>query len=314
MDDQHVLGINSDHGLRLVSVMGNISEVFGLVSYQGTQGANLLVRLLRREFGPEAQDVIYYQDALLVDLVPRHELRKEDRAILEQAQFKPASSKPKRFPKFVSYKPGYLPWFPNEAEVRCLLDDLQKVIRFAHLLKDNPNFRGSHPVGEFPFFPNSVTEPLTLAQFDWQPISPTPLRLDPPIDPKSLGLEGKVRHPQSGAATWELAAFYSNMSISQGPRPYWPKMALAVESKTGMVLGYHLGDPEHTMADVAAGVLLKSIEKTGGAPATLHVDSLSLFRSLQPLAEALGTKLVQTQSLPMLREARQSLEAYNRGM
>jgi hypothetical protein len=42
------------------------------------------------------------------------------------------------------------------------------------------------------------------------------------------------------------------------------------------------------------------------------MDSINLIRALQPLADALGAKLLQAKSLPMVSEARHSLEAFNR--
>ncbi len=78
MDDTHILGINNQLGTRLLSVLGNMGEVFGLVSYQGTVGANHLLGLLRGELSPEDPEAHFYQDALLLDFVPRQTRRKED--------------------------------------------------------------------------------------------------------------------------------------------------------------------------------------------------------------------------------------------
>jgi hypothetical protein len=87
MDDTHVFGINNEHGVRLVTVLGGMGEVFGLASYRGSAGGNFLLRLLRAEFAPESPDARFYQDAVLVDFVPRKNLRKEDRAIIQRFIF-----------------------------------------------------------------------------------------------------------------------------------------------------------------------------------------------------------------------------------
>ena len=122
MDDTHVLGVNNEHGVRLASVLGNLGELSGLASYRGSAGANFLLRLRRGDFPPEHPDARFYQDALLVDFVPRKELRKEERAIIQQIAFEPPVRRPKLFPQFQSHKPGYTPWFIEEAEGRLLLD------------------------------------------------------------------------------------------------------------------------------------------------------------------------------------------------
>ena len=312
MDDTHILGINNDHGVRLVTVLGNMGEIFGLASYRGSVGADFLLRLRRGEFDPENRDTGYAQDALLVDFVPRKDLRKEARAIIQQLDFQPSARKPKLFPEFQSHKPGYLPWFIDEAEARLLLDDLRKAVPFAELLRTNLTLYESRQENEFPFFPASVSEPLTLDQFEWHTIVPVPPPADPPVDTQGFNLPTLLALPQPAQTTWELTAFYTSMSISEPPRPYYSKMALGVDAVTGMILAFQLGAPDQTMAQTAAHGLVQSIEASGCRPTSIKMDSTNLMRALQPLADALGAKLLQAESLPMVNEARLSLEAFNR--
>ena len=312
MDDTHILGVNNEHGVRLVTVLGNRGEIFGLASYRGSAGADFLLRLRRGEFDPENRDTGYYQDALLVDFVPRKDLRKEARAIIQQLDFQPPARKPKLFPEFQSHKPGYLPWFIEEAEARLLLDDLRKATAFAELLRTNLTLYESRHENEFPFFPLSASEPLTLDQFEWHIISAVPPSADPPLDTHAFDLPPLLALPQSAQTTWELTAFYSTMAISEPPRPYYPKMAIGADAATGMILAFHLGAPEQTMAQTAALGLVQSITASGCRPGAIMMDSINLIRALQPLADALGAKLLQAKSLPMANEARRSLEAFNR--
>jgi hypothetical protein len=312
MDDTHILGINNDHGVRLVTVLGNMGEIFGLASYRGSVGADFLLRLRRGEFDPENRDTGYAQDALLVNFVPRKDLRKEARAILQQLDFQPSARKPKLFPEFQSHKPGYLPWFIDEAEAHRLLDDLRKAIPFAELLRTSLTLYESRQENELPFFPASVSEPLTLAQFEWHTIVPVPPSADLPVDTHGFDLPTLLALPQPAQITWELTAFYATMAITEPPRPYYPKMALGVDAVSGMILAFQLGAPDQTMAQTAARGLVQSIEASGCRPTAIKMDSINLIRALQPLADALGAKLLQAESLPMVNEARLSLEAFNR--
>src|ERR1039457_2235611 len=312
MNDIHVFGINNEHGVRLLTVMGCLGEVFGLVSYRGSVGADFLLRLRRGQFAPENPDARFYQDALLVDFVPRKDLRKEERAILQQLDFKPPVRKPQRFPQFQSHRPGYVPWFIDEAEGRRLLDDLRKAVPFAELLRTNLTLYESRQENEFPFFPASVSEPLTLDQLDWHTMVPVPPPADPPVDTQGFNLPTLLALPQPAQTTWELTAFYTSMSISEPPRPYYSKIALGVDAVTGMILAFQLGAPDQTMAHTAAHGLVQSIEASGCRPTSIRMDSTNLIRGLQPLADALGAKLLQAESLPMVNEARRSLEAFNR--
>jgi hypothetical protein len=312
MDDTHVFGINNEHGVRLVTVLGSMGEVFGLASYRGSAGANFLLRLRSGDFLPESPDARFYQDALLVDFVHRKDLRKEERAIIQQIDFQPPVRKPKLFPEFQSHKPGYVPWFIDEAEARLLLDDLRKAVPFAELLRTNLAVYDSRQGNEFPFFPASVSGPLTLDQFDWHTIAPVPPPADPPVDPHAFDLPPLLALPQSPQSAWELTAFYAPMPVGEPPRPYYPKMALGVDAATGMILAFQLATPEHTLAQAAARGLIQSIQSSGSRPAAIKMDSISLIRALQPLAAAVGTELLQAKSLPRANEARRSLEAFNR--
>ena len=312
MDAAHVFGANNEHGVRLVTVLGSMGEVFGLATYRGSVGANFLLRLRSGDFAPESPDAGYYQDALLVDFVPRKNLRKEDRAIIEQIDFQPPIRKPKLFPEFQSHKPGYAPWFVDEAEARLLLDDLGKAVRFAELLQTNRTLFDSRSEYEIPFFPASVTEPLTLDQFEWHTIQPVPPPADPPVDTHAFDLTSLLALPQPPKTAWELTAFYSPTPIGEPPRPYFPKMALGVDAATGIILAFQLGTPDHSMAQAAAHGLVQSIQASGCRPATIRVDSINLIRALQPLANALGAELLQAKSLPMANEARSAVAAFSR--
>jgi Domain of unknown function (DUF6930) len=312
MDDTHIFGINNEHGLRLATVLGGMGEVFGLASYRGSAGANFLLRLRRGDFLPENHEAGFYQDALLVDFVPRKDLRKEDRAIIQQIGFQPLVRKPTLFPKFQSHKPGYLPWFIDEAEGRLLLDDLRKALPFAELLRANLSLYDTRQENEFPFFPAAVSGPLSLDQFEWHTIVPVPPPADSPVDPQAFDLSPLLALPQPPHSAWELTAFYAPMPIGEPPRPYFPKTALGVDAATGMILAFQLAGPDQTMAQTAARSLIQCMQASGSRPATIKMDSINLIHALQPLADALGVNIAQAKSLPMADEARGALEAFNR--
>jgi len=311
MDSTHVLGVNNEHGVRLLTVLGNLGEVFGLASYRGSAGANFLIRLRSDQFDPESPDAGFLQDALLVDFVPRKDLRKEQRAVIEQISFQPPARKPKLFPRLQSHKPGYVPWFVDEAEARLLLDDLRNALPFAELLRTSPALYDSRQENEFPFFPASVAEPLSLDQFEWHNISPVPPPADPPADASAFDLPSLLALPRPPGSAWELTAFYALTPIGEPPRPYYPKLALAVDAVTGMILAFQLAPPDKTMAQAAAGALVQSIQASRHRPAVIKVDSVNLMQILQPLASALGAELRKVKSLPMANEARSALANFS---
>ncbi len=310
MSDAVILGINNEHGVRLVSVLGAMGEVYGLASYRGTAGANVLLGLLAGEIDPASDEIAFRQDACLVDFVPRAELRVEDHALLAQLKLPPPPGSPKRFPEFQSHKPGYLPWFVDATEARQLLDDLRKALGFAQLVRDNPGILVGRQENEFAFLPQTVTEPLTVNQLEWYTLVPAP----PPSEPSSaigaFELAGLRALPRSASPAWELSAFYSPMPIHAPPRPYFCKMALALEAPGGAVLAYQLTPPEQSLNQTAVQVLIKAMKNTGCRPKSVNLDSATLLAGLRPLAEDLDLKLRRVKSLPLTRAARDDFEKF----
>jgi hypothetical protein len=102
------------------------------------------------------------------------------------------------------------------------------------------------------------------------------------------------------------------MVVGEPPRPYFPKMALGVDAGTGMILGFQLTGPDQTLAQAAARGLVQSIQTSRCRPAAIRLDSINLIRALQPLVDALGAELLQAKTLPMVNEARRSMEAFSR--
>ncbi len=65
------------------------------------------------------------------------------------------------------------------------------------------------------------------------------------------------------------------------------------------------------MAETAAQCLFQAIKTHGCRPAIFQVNSFNLAQALAELATSLKIKLLEVQSLPMIEEARLSLEAFS---
>ena len=312
MADVAVLGVINELGMRLLCVLGAMGEVFGLASYQEASGARVLLDLIHSS-GQRDPDCIYIQDELLLDFVPQRQLRKESKKVIEQLAFVPAPTKPRLYPQFFSHKPGYLPWFIDELEARVMLDDIRKSMRFSELMKDHPDLFEGRRSDEFPFWLESVNEPLSVEKLTWQIVSVEPA-LDPGLDPKRFDSAGLQAVPQLSGGVWELIAFHTDMPIAEGSRrPYFPKLGLGADSDSGMILGFQLNGPEKTMAEAAAAGLIQCICASKTRPATVRVASENLAQALRPLADSLKIKLLQVKTVPMASEARRSLERFGGG-
>ena len=310
MGDRETIGVDNEYGVRMLSIMGGLGEVFGLAGYRGTDGINQLL-LLRSGLVEAGRDSVYCQDALLVDFTLRRELAKEDVAVLKAIEFKPCDGKPRRFPSFRSHLRGFVPWFIDESEARQLTDNLHKAIQFAGVVRQHPTLFAKRGPDEIPFFPASATEPLTPDQLPWHTVLLTPPPNDPPIAPQSFAdFAASAKLPRSTEAIWELDVFFSAARILQPPRPFWSKMGLVADASSGKPLAMHASGPETTMASTAGQTLDQALQRSGYRPGILRVTTTNLALALVGVARDLEITVQETKRLPMVEEARCSLEQF----
>jgi hypothetical protein len=135
---------------------------------------------------------------------------------------------------------------------------------------------------------------------------------DPPIDPAHFDTSSLMRLPQSPRVVWELSVEYSDAAIGEPPRPFWPKLGLSVDGASGHVLGFKLGGPDKTAAQIAAECLVDCLQRTQRRPETIALNSVDLIRAVSPLLKSLKTGVLPAKRLPMTEEARCSFLAFNR--
>jgi hypothetical protein len=111
---------------------------------------------------------------------------------------------------------------------------------------------------------------------------------------------------------WEVDAFFTPARICEPPRPYWTKMGLVAEARSGLVLGMMTVGVSCTMAAAAAEALVQALRRHQHRPAKLRLCSTRLIQTLTPLAAGLHIAIEPTEQLPMIEQARQSLVAFLR--
>lgn len=314
MTNYAVLGLHEpDTGkIRFADVLGNAGEVFGLVIYRGPLGVRMLLETLWTPEDPRRRDLLFNLDAIKLEFVEKQELRPEDRALYQQLKFKPPPKQPHPWPSFQSFSPGFLPWFLDQDEAEALLADLRKVIRFARLVRDCPGLYEGHTPREVPFVP---VDPHYLGPERKEDLAWHLLQLPPEPPPKPFAandsklahLSVKSRQPNFAC---ELGSFYLNTSVWDAGRPYYTKVALLVDAATGYVYGFHLSGAAESLEETAGHCLLKNLSKLKHLPEQIVFPNERLRQAMQPLAAKLGIDVEVAPDLPMLEEARTSMEQF----
>ena len=88
-----------------------------------------------------------------------------------------------------------------------------------------------------------------------------------------------------------------------------PPIVLAVEKRTGAVLGFVLGSPSQGLAPLLFEVLAKAAEAIGARPGTIQVRDRLAEEALQGACVEFRIKLVRVDALPGVEEALDSLLA-----
>jgi hypothetical protein len=296
---------------RIGAVLGAAGNLFAAVFYRRPAGLRWMLQLLDETTDPEDLNSADGMDCLKLEFVPKHELWKEDLAMLKTAGFKPAG-KGSVWPQFRSSDPGWLPWHINQTEAGQLLADLPRLTAFCKLFEEHPELFDERASTEIPFLPVALpNRPLTPKDLDWRPLLPPPVSGLDSFQPDAGRLE-KLRALKRapGAACEFDSTLLPGGSILENGRPCFGRFSLLVEQKRGLVVGMDVQSGALTPGEAAGRGLVESLLKAGHLPDKIFIGGSRLQSVLQPLCAALQIQLWPVSSLPALEEAVASLSQH----
>ena len=310
MSDSDMLAIEdvASEKLRLVSIMGNAGQVFGLIIHRGERGLRWAITLAFDETGEDIEDpnFTFARDGLLLEFVPRKRLEKSDLDQFKRIGFKPLSERNRQvWPLFRSIRPGIYPAPLTVEEAELLLADLGKTINFVRLAEQNPKLmRKEHAV--VAFYPNdpNFAGPLRIEDIEWRELS-----LGPEIFPEPLKLSRKeIKElkalPMDENLSIELDCLYSPGMVAGDPYPYFPWLSLAVDGRTGAIWEMQLTDSRNQPPEPeAAQCLVRTIRKLGRRPREVGVRRNGIAFCLSSICEGLGIMFFKVSCLPMKERA-----------
>jgi hypothetical protein len=294
---------------RLACVLGNGGEVFGLAVYRRSGGIRWILNMLNDPEKCLGFAGVEGMDALKVEFLPKNQLLKEDLAALEAVDFKPAG-RGLVWPQFQSTQPGYMPWFIDQSEAEQLLADLQSLTKFAVLFHQHRNLFDNRPPSEIPFLPNPMpNRPLQLENLDWRPMIALPETVDPfkATEEQLTQLHSLNRESQS---TMEYGCMVLPGAIMENGRPCYSRISLLVEHRRGLMLGFKLALGTKPYTECAGSGLVQSLIKCKVLPGKILIDDERLESILGPVCDELKVKLVLSEELQNLADAKASLDQY----
>lgn len=290
-----------------VSVMGTLGEHFAISVYLGSEGLYGFWDL--EEAGPfgNAEQVLEIPQ-LQASFEDRNELREQDRDLIKQLGLKFRGRQ--AWPMFRSFRPGFVPWFLEAAEVRFLTYVLEQTIDVAQRSQTDPALL--EPPDDETYLMR-VPQPAGtgLVWSDQLMAVPPPQETSISIRMDMQALAALKSAPR-GRQTLEADFFMLPMATQEerGARPYYPYMLLVVEQQSGMILGTEMLKPESTLTDMWGLIplhLVRQLHRIGLVPKEIKVRSPLLLQLVQPLAGELGFKLKQSNKLSKLDSAKEFL-------
>ncbi len=312
MNEDDVFGITHPQTgeIGFISVMGALGEHLAVSVYLG---ASAWARFLALQQAP--QGVLDEHPELLLEIPQlqasfedRDELEDWDRLLLRGLNLKFRGRK--AWPRFQSFRPGFMPWRLEPEEIGFLTLALQQLEQVAPRLKEDRSFLSGEAPGTLLIRSCRVGKRNTGEWKDRYERVPPPEF--PPVqlawDPGDVK---KLKRMPPREDILEVDFFQFPGAIGQkGERPQAGYILLSLHAQSNLVFGAQTTcateSIEHMWGQIP-GLLLSRLVEPGLRPREIHVQSQLLQNVLQPAFKELGTKIVLKPVLKKLRAAKREL-------
>jgi hypothetical protein len=284
------------------SVMGMQGEVMALHVYLGAAG----LAFFRAVYADQIQSVADFygkQDAVYVHFVAPDLLESADREMLRVFNHPYARA---FSPQFRRIRPGSMPWFVTEEEAGMLSHCLDRMIRFAQRIAENPEA----DYWSDPRFLPKLLPGVTPKSIEIELVEPPPAAIAMPVKPEldRDEIERLRKGAAKGGAAIEMDVFLAPTPIGvKNERKMLPRLAMAVDAKSGFCFPPALGEPSKTDGEQLVAVAMSAVRQTKTIPSEIRVQDREHKIVLSGLAEALGCTVRLMGSLPALEEAKEAI-------
>ncbi len=317
MDDMDIFAFIDEEGRPwFPSVLGAAGQVFGLAVYRGEAGLRFLFEtVLTCHEDVLPPDSLFMQDALLLDWGAKKALAPEDLAVLAALGHQAKPRERNAWPCFRNHSPGWYPWFLTGEDARFLARCIRALLACAELARQDPDFFAPCDEDDRVLPTVSIARtragPPPLESIEWRvwELAPPAAPPSPSVPAAWSALRARPQHPGAGL---EFDIFHLPSPVADGGRPYYPRAALVADAGTGYIHALEMAGPGRTWADLVTAAWSKALTGAQARPVHISIRREEWLEPLQPLAAALGVRLVLAHELPFIAEARVSLAAFSR--
>ncbi|PTY08031.1 hypothetical protein DB347_00130 [Opitutaceae bacterium EW11] len=255
-------------------------------------------------------DFRYEQDAVSVWYGPKAQLDPEQRKLYQKLGFAPQGGDRLSWPDIRSHRPGFFPWYPEESELRVLVDVIPGILCLAEIYRSHPDCYDRRDGLELPAVP-AAGAPVKLDSLQWRTwLTPPPPEIGPAVqvDLASPAFRRAAALPRQDE-TLEVDWFYMPEAVMEEGRPFYGRCLAVFREHGGYCFGMDLLKPGDDAAIRAATMILEAVERLGARPARITATKPELAERLRPLAASLGAESKTVHRLLSVGEFRAGLEA-----
>lgn len=315
MNEDDVFGITHPETgeIGFISVMGALGQHVAVAVYLGSPAFAKFIALQHAppDVLDEYPELLLEIPQLQASFEDRDNLEDWDRQLLRSLNLKFRGRK--AWPRFQSFRPGFMPWRLEPDEIRFLalaLEQLEQVAPRAHA--DRSFLQGEDTS---PFFLRAChTKEEKIGEWEDRYVRIPPPEFPPvPLawDPRDVK---KLKRTVSQGDIIELDFFqYPGTIGKKGERPQAGYILLALHAQSNLIFGVETLQATESIERMwgqIPGLLLHRLAGPGMRPKEIHVQSQLLVNVLQTAFKELGTRIVLKPSLKKLRAAKREMFAF----
>lgn len=311
MEEAEFFGVQNPETeeIGFISIMGLLGEHLSMAVYLGAEGLYGYWRISDPASGLENEPLALFDvPQLQTSFEDREQLEKQDRDVIKKLGLKFRGSQ--NYPLFRSIRPGFMPYFVTSEEARFLIYAMEQTLETAPRIRDDESLL---PDPDEDLYLVRVSEKQG-GKLVWQ----DEVRQVPPPEeftvfvnaPQEIINELK-NFPQKKGLVLEIDFNYSPMPVREkGQRPFFPKILLITEASQGIIVAFELIRPEETLLETHENIpfhLVENLRKLEVRPEEIRVQSEMLFEMLRTFTQQINVKLRQTDELPTVEMAKESM-------
>lgn len=306
MSEEHIFGVRNPitDEVGYCCIMGELGEVFALAVYLGNEGLNSYLRIRDGDIDLQGPATMCIQKCLMASFEDRKDLKPEDTKTIKNLGMRFRGRK--AWPQFRSFTPGYVPWFLSKDQALFLTTALEQAVYVAKAFRIRRNLLDP-PEDDLYFvrvpkkkrrevvWHDEWMEPLDLEQIPFKRA---------PVDELRLKRLEKTVRERVGA--WEIDSFFFPGVVEEGERPYFPRLSIIADARSGYILHFWLNPPWDYPHECVQNIIT-FFEESRLLPSGVFVSKQELYHILEPITTRLRIDLEIMDVLGTVEELKEGM-------